>query len=128
MEDKIEQKQTTTQLYDSLISVAVINLFTLGKENKKLHFINFNINDERHLAILKIARTLYDLEGFSITVNLNLIDYIILIKKLKCKYWVKRNHKKAGIDTEDFVMHIEKANDAYGIFKHIYKKYYERKN
>lgn len=117
------------QELDRIMNAAMINLYTLGKANKKICFYNFNRKDERHLACLHIA----DLEGqlfsYKFKIKTGILDYALIRWKTKYK-WLKRDTKPskeyALVDVEDFIAHIERANELPNAFAKLYTEYFKR--
>ena len=112
-----------TKFYDALINVALTNSYSLGKDNKRLLLYNIDVEDERHLAYIHIVSMVRDLFGIEVFVSkgVNIFDYWKLRKKCKAK-WLKRIKIKPSVsytllDVEDFISHIEKANDMKDVFK-----------
>ena len=112
---------------DNLVNVAVINFFTLGKETKKICLCNVNVKDSRHLAGLHIAELIRNLYGYEITLSSDIFTYWDIKWKCKAKKWLKRARKKdesKPVDMEDFIFHIEKANDKPFGFSQVYEEYF----
>ena len=106
------------KIYDGLINVALTNSYSLGKDNKRILLYNINIKDERHLAYIHIVSIV------------SLFDYWKLRRKCKSKKWLKRIKVDPSVsytllDVEDFISHIEKANDMKDVFAEIYREYYK---
>ena len=123
MKSRIDLKEL-----DKMTNVAVINFFTLGKEKKKICLCNVDVKDQRHLACLhiaKIASNMYDYEFF---LSGDIFNYFDIRWKCRTKNWLKRAKRKGDykyVDMEDFVSHIEKANEQIGAFAQIYREYFE---
>lgn len=120
-----------TKFYDALINVALTNSYSLGKDNKRLLLYNIDVKDERHLAYIHIVSMVRDLFGIEVFVSkgVNIFDYWKLRRKCKTK-WLKRIKVSPSVsytllDVEDFISHIEKANDMKDVFAEIYKEYYK---
>ena len=118
--------------YDALVNVAIINSYSLGKDNNCLLLYNINVKDKRHLAYIHIAGSVKDVFGIDVFVSkgVSIFDYWKICWKCKAKKWLKRikvNPKTSYtlLDVEDFVSHIEKANNKPGVFAEIYREYYE---
>lgn len=118
---------------DALINVAFINFFTLGKDGSQLLLYNVNVKDKRHLACVHIAKIAKDMFGFEFYLPNNIINYWKISWKCKSKKWLPRichkNIKKLNalkpIEVEDFISHIEKANNKEGAFAEIYDEFYK---
>jgi len=123
----INAQEERIKKLDMIMNIAVVNLYTLGKEKKKVCFYNFNRKDKRHLACLHIADLERQLFGFEFKIKVGLWDYVLTRWKIKCK-WLKRNSKPteeyAMVDIGDFVAHIENANHMFGSFSEIYSNYF----
>ena len=120
-----------TKFDDALINVALTNSYSLGKDNKRLFLYNIDVKDERHLAYIHICSLVKDLFGIEVYVSkgVNIFDYWKLRWKCKSK-WLKRIKVNPLVsytllDVEDFISHIEKANDMKDVFAEIYKEYYK---
>ena len=120
------------KIYDGLINVALTNSYSLGKDNKRILLYNINIKDERHLAYIHIVSMVRDLFGIEVFVSkgVSLFDYWKLRRKCKSKKWLKRIKVDPSVsytllDVEDFVSHIEKANNMKDVFAEIYREYYK---
>ena len=113
---------------DGIMSVAITNLFTLGKENKKICFYNFNRKDKRHLALLHIADYERQLFDYEFKIHTGVWNYILTRFKTKCK-WLRRVSKSpegyAKVDVELFIAHIENANNMPCSFSEIYTNYFK---
>lgn len=112
---------------DKLVHVAVINFFTLGKETRKICLCNVNVKDSRHLAGFHIAELIKNLYGYEISLSGNILNYWDIKWKCKAKKWLKRAKKKdksSPVDMEDFISHIEKANDKPFGFSQVYEEYF----
>lgn len=108
---------------DDLVNTAVINLFTLGKETNELNLFNFNRRDPRHLALIHITSLVKDIAGYKVSVHGSFITYLWIKWKFR-KLKGIGNTKKATVDMEDFIKHIEDAYEAPNAFSHIYRDYY----
>lgn len=118
---------------DVLVNVAFINFFTLGKDEPHILLNGIDINDKRHLACIHIAKLVSDMYGFNFYTDKNIIDHWKLSRKCKSKKWLKRINRKnmksinklIPVDIEDFVSHIENANDIMDGFAEVYDEYYK---
>lgn len=108
---------------DDLVNTAVINLFTLGKETNELNIFNFNRKDPRHLALVHIATLVRDIAGYSVGIHGSFIDLIWVKWKFKKLKGIKKT-RKATVNAEEVVKHIEDAYDAPNAFSRIYRDYY----
>lgn len=113
---------------DSLVNVAFINFFTLGKETKKICLCNVNVKDNRHLACLHIAKIVKDIYGYELYLSGDIFNYFDIRWKCKTKKWLKRARRKGNykpVDMEEFVSHIEKANEKPDGFTQVYYEYFK---
>lgn len=108
---------------DDLVNTAVINLFTLGKETNELNLFNFNRKDPRHWALIHIASLVRDIAGYKLNIHGSIIDWVWIKWKFRKLKGIKKT-KKATVDVEDFVKHVEDAYDAPNMFSRIYRDYY----
>ena len=112
---------------DCLVNVAFINFYTVGKDTQKVLLTNINIKDKRHLACIHIAKLINDIYGYEFYVPNNLIKYWKLNRKCKSKKWLKRIKSISAakeIDVEDFIFHIEEANEEINGFEEVYDEYF----
>lgn len=112
---------------DCLVNVAFINFYTVGKDTQKVLLTNINIKDKRHLACIHIAKLINDIYGYEFYVPNNLIKYWKLNRKCKSKKWLKRIKSISTakeINVEDFISHIEKANEEINGFEEVYDEYF----
>ena len=113
---------------DNLVNVAFINFFTLGKETHKICLCNVNVKDSRHLACLHIGKLVKDMYGYELYLSGDIFNYLDLRWKCKTKKWLKRAKKKGNyklVDMEEFVSHIEKANNQICGFSQVYQEYFK---
>lgn len=108
---------------DKMLYTLAINLFTLGKDEKELNIFNFNKKDSRHWALIHAASSVRDITGFSVKLNVSFFTYLWAKWKFKNIKGIKRT-KKANVDAEDVVAHVEKAYEVDRGFSKIYKEYY----
>lgn len=113
------------KVYDSMVSVALINMFTLSKEENFIKLCKFNRKDESHLALVAIGLMGRQVYGFDFGVVCSWLDIFWLRRKFKCKDIKKV--KIGNIDCNKFILDIEEPNVKYGIFKQIYNAYYKVK-
>ena len=116
--------------YDKLMNVAIINFFTLGKNDTPLFLTNLDMKDKRHLACIHIAKLVNDIYSYNFYFSGKRISYWKLNWKCKVKKWLKYQPKTVimykMVDVEDFISHIEKANNLPGAFAGIYDEYFKR--
>ena len=118
-----------TKELDKIVNVAVINYFSLGKNNPKLCLYNINVRDERHLAGIHIAKLIKDIYGYEFFLPRDLFAYWDISWKCRSRKWLKPVKGKLTncvyVDMEDFISHIEKANEMPGAFREVYKEYFK---
>ena len=117
-----------TNFYDNIIHVALINLYTLSKEKKKITLTNFDYTIDAHKAFLEIAKTAQNIFSLKISIQYPIGKYLLFKLKTKDRecYKEKKKEDSVLIDVEDFIRHIEVANDSIGVFRKIYNSYYKR--
>lgn len=113
------------KVYDSIVSVALINMFTLSKEENFIKLEGFNRKDPAHLTLIAVGLIGRQVYGFDLGVKASIFDILWLRKHFKCKE-IKRV-KEGNIGCNKFIIDIEEANDKFGIFKEIYYAYYAKK-
>lgn len=117
-----------TNFYDNIIHVALINLYTISKEKRKITLKNFDYTLNSHKAFLEIAKIAQSIFNLKISIQYPLFKYILF--KLKTKdntcYRYKRKEDSVEVNVEDFICHIETANESFGVFRKIYESYYKR--
>ncbi len=115
--------------YDGIINVAIINFFTLGKETKVLVIENYDKKNLSHKCILKIANIVHNVFGYEIKLKLSPLNFIKFKLKNR-KTEIKRFKKGTGtfVDINKFINDIEEANKDKGVFREIYKNFYEENN
>lgn len=109
---------------ESAVYTATINLFTLGKQEKELNIYAFNRRDPGCAALLHIASIVRDLVGYKIRVNCSLIDFLWIKWKFKTIKGLKLT-KEQNVNAKVFIDDIEQAYKQPGIFKEIYKEFYQ---
>lgn len=109
---------------DGMIYGLLANFLTLSKEKGELDLYNFNKRDPRHLAAFHVASLLREMTGLPVRINTSLIDYLWIKWKFKTITNIKRT-RKANIDVEKEIKHIEDANNLENGFFSVYKTYYE---
>lgn len=123
----IKYADTEDKVLDQLVSVAVVNLYTLCKDKKLVRLSHFDFEDEGHLTLLSIGYIMKNLYGYKIEVCATWWDYFRYNFKLKYMKWCSRAHlEDEGINTKEFIRHIEDANNMRGIFRTIYERYYKK--
>lgn len=113
--------------YDNMISTALINMFSIGKKEKKLSIYNFNINDKGHLTLIRTALMARELFNYEIELEISFFDFLKLKRKIKFKKAIKRKkiQNEGNLNCVYFIGDIEKAYDQFNEFRKIYEEYYE---
>lgn len=109
--------------YDQMVNALFMNMYTLSKEDGEIYLYNFNRKDSRHWAAIHIASLLKDISGRKLAVNTSLLNYLWIKWKFPKLKGIKRT-KKANINIEKEVAHIERTYEAEGHFSNIYRDYY----
>lgn len=123
----MEGYEETQRYYDSIVTVALTNMYTLGK-NQALVLKKFDRKNPSHICLLHIAEMAHSVFGLDVKLEQNIFERIIFLIFFKKFKWVKRcakNAARAGIKCEDFIDHIEFANRDKGVFNKIYEAYYK---
>ena len=118
----------TMKELDNLVNVAFINFYTLGKEKKKICLCNIDVKDSRHLACIHIAKMVSNMYDYEIYLSDGIFTYFDIKWKCRIKKWLKRARRNGDykyVDVEDFISHIEKANDQISGFSQVYREYFE---
>lgn len=121
--------------FDSLVNVALINFYTLSKDGSQILLDGIDVNDKRHLACVHIASLAKDVFGIQFYLPSGRLNYWKVSRKCKSKKWLERINRKniksinalKPINVEDFISHIEKANNKENIFSEIYDEYFKEK-
>lgn len=110
--------------YDTIINIALTNLYTLSKEDNRIVLSGFDRKNKNHLCLIQIAKYA-EMFGRDVYVKSSFIDRIVIKKKLGLKV---KNFKEECNDIymDDFITYIEKANEDTNIFEEIYMEYFER--
>jgi hypothetical protein len=120
--------------YDTLVGISLVNLYTLSKDSQSINFGNFDINNEEHLYLLKVAITSYSVLQKSIRFNLpywkrrkiaKMLDYPEVVE------WKKRAKKFECFNTSEVLDFMRPAGaletgDELFMFSDIYHRYYEK--
>lgn len=117
-----------TKLYDNVIKVAIVNLYTLSKDTNKLNLRNLNFKNNAHLCILNIARIAHTLFGIEIYIDTKWYKFFYYKIKYKLN-WCKRAKTYFNIynvDINKFISDIEDVNNFKNIFSEIYLEYYKK--
>ena len=111
------------KVMDGLVNALLTNLITLTKEDREIYLFNYNRKDSRHWAAIHISSLLREISGTKVYLNCSLVDYLWMKWKFKKIKGIKRT-KKANVDIENELSHIENANNMKGIYSDIYRAYY----
>lgn len=114
--------------YDSIINIAYVNFYTLSKETNTIVLENYQEKNLSHRCILEIVKTASSFLNKDVEIIMPPLKFFLLKifgheKAFRGK-WIKRSKQKHGIDVNDFIQHIEQANNEEGIFERIYLTYY----
>lgn len=107
------------EFYDRVIHVAMVNLYTLSKDTKKIVINYVDGRNKSHRALIKIAQKASTVFGFKCYVNLSPIQYLIFRIQTHAK-WCKRGHPHIGFDIETFIDDLETANKYPRLFEELY--------
>ena len=118
--------------FDSLVNVALINFYTLSKDGSQILLDGIDTKDKRHLACVHIASLAKDVFGIKFYLPSGRLNYWKISHKCKSKKWLERINRKniksinslKSVNVEDFISHIEKANNKENIFSEIYDEYF----
>lgn len=122
----MEEKNNINVYYDGIIQVALVNFFTIGKDTKRIVLTNFDRKNPSHKCILVLTGIVQDLWDFQTELVMSRFKYRVLKftnKHVRCI----RSKNQTGTDINEFIKHIEEANDDIGIFEKIYNEYYKEK-
>lgn len=113
---------------NSLAEVALINLYTLGKDTHELCFKQVDFKDKSHLFLINLAMSTYGVHKYKIYLDCHLIDFI----KFKIKNYKSKTYygyfKKNTIDINKFLRYISNANKkTYSVWSKLYDEYYGEK-
>jgi hypothetical protein len=130
MEEKVESKKIFDAIMcDNALSVLMINIYSLSKDEKQIIISNYDDKKYSHKCFLVMASYVQTLDGYPIVFQKSLIPYLFLKIKYGKKYNIQRAKKnKISINVEEQIKHIEKYFELNEeIYKQIYKNYFERK-
>lgn len=115
--------------YDAIINVAYINFYTLSKDTNTIVLENYQEKNLSHRCILEIAKIASSL-GRKVEIITSPLNFLFLKifghDKSFRGHWITRSKQEHGIDINDFIQHIERANDSEGIFERIYLTYFKK--
>ena len=124
---QIEEKHN---LYDRIITTAMINMYSLSKEKKEIILKNVNPNNISHLFMIEVAKIVNLYWGFKIRIQTSFFFFLKLKKQCRLS---KKNTKRiplkkenyVAIKIEKFLKDIQKAYETKpSIFREIYNAYY----
>ena len=124
---QIEEKHN---LYDRIITTAMINMYSLSKEKKEIILKNVNPNNISHLFMIEVAKIVNLYWGFKIRIQTSFFNFRKLKKQCRLS---KKNTKRiplkkenyVAIKIEKFLKDIQKAYETKpSIFREIYNAYY----
>ena len=114
------------QKLDNMSNAAVSN-FYIELNRGKDTFVNFNLRDERHLALLYLMKISTKLFEKVVWLKVNWLTFLYLKIRYELSKSFKRGAHNGEIDCEEFVRYIEDANEFEGAFAIIYNEYYKHK-
>lgn len=124
---QIEEKHN---LYDRIITTAMINMYSLSKEKKEIILKNVDPNNISHLFMIEVAKIVNLYWGFKIRIQTSFFNFRKLKKQCRLS---KKNTKRiplkkenyVAIKIEKFLKDIQKAYETKpSIFREIYNAYY----
>lgn len=77
------RNQELLDKYDSVINVALVNIYTLSKEKEKIVLTNFDRKNKDHLLFLRVALLAKDIYNFPLSLDVNVIDSFVLNWKMR---------------------------------------------
>ena len=111
--------------YDLVSNVAAINMFSFGKETKRIELPNYNYKNLAHVALFNIAAGTAPLFHYNIYIGTNIFTFIKLkltnkkYKKIKF-LWGKKNLEMPSCN--EFIDGMERSNNALGILEKFQKE------
>lgn len=124
---QIEEKHN---LYDRIITTAMINMYSLSKEKEEIILKNVDPNNISHLFMIEVAKIVNLYWGFKIKIQTSFFNFRKLKKQCRLS---KKNTKRislkkenyTAIKIEKFLKDIQKAYKTKpSIFRDIYDAYY----
>lgn len=114
---------------DQICTIAIYNLYTIGKDKKTIYLKGFDYKNKAHKCILNLALSARSMYGFDIKLDMKLIPFLIVKYSWKIAL-VKRMDKwevaAAKVTVDEFINHIESCNEMPGVFEEIQTTYYEK--
>ena len=126
-----ELTQEEYEILDKIVNVAFVNLFTISKNDNTIYFSEFDLNNDKHWALLNIARTYSDIIlPCIICLEMPLIPFLKLRFKLKFKKIRRSLQREPIMSCDHFIENIEKANKDIitDPFLKLTEYYYPRKD
>ena len=109
------------KVHDIIQYVACVNAYTLSKEDHKVILREFNIHNMGHRQLLDILYSLRVFTDWTVYVECGLFDYLHLRRRKHQLKWVRRSRAENWPTTQEFIDHIEEANNCPGAFEEIYQ-------
>lgn len=127
----MENNIDTDIFLDNIAYTAVVNLYTLSKNTQKICLYQFYGSQERvdHLALLWCAKLVEQIHHFPIYVECTWRESRILHKlvPIQFKRMPRKLKKLKHKNCDEIIYDIESANAAFGIFKDLYKRYWQER-
>ena len=114
------------KLYDEMVTVAYVNLYTLSKNKHEIYLNGFDPLNDGHRALYAIASMVSSNYQFPINIGCKLFTYLKYRKLYKPYAFAKRKTFKDGLTCDEIINHIETAFVQPGVFKDIYAAYYKK--
>lgn len=112
--------------YNHLSNIALINLYTISKENKKIILTNFSFKNKNHLFLLHMAKVLHNIYEYEIFVDDKFFNFIkYKITHIKDKFIHRSKKLISCVNVDDFLAHIASAqNVENNIWTKIYNDFF----
>ena len=124
--------EVTLREYDRIIGMALVNIYSLSKDLRKIRLIDFNRKNREHLFVLRIALIARDIYDMPIEIEGSYWDIFCINWKIRKGFEkIKRANPFAinGIWVRDFLNFLRpEAIAQLGekfTFDDIYEEYYE---
>lgn len=122
------------KIYDAIVGVTMVNIYTLSKDKEAINFNNFDIDNEEHLYLLSVAMISNGIIGKPIRFNLPIWKRKRIAKMFgnpTSIQWKKRAKKNESFDTSDVLDFIRQyavieSGDELFMFDEIYQCYYKK--
>lgn len=109
------------KLYETVQYVAVVNAYSLSKEDHKIYLKEFNKRNRGHRALLSVLYTTRTFIEREIYVQCKLVDFWRLRRRHHKIKWCRGSGADNWPTTQEFIDHIEGANGCPGIFEEMYQ-------